>query len=143
MIRAVLDTNIIISGSLWGGTPRQIMQAIAHQQLKPITSEALLEELAEVIQRPKFAERLKKISRTPTEIVEEYVKMAEIFEAVTFPHVIIPEDPDDDMVLACAIGGKVDAIVSGNSHLLKLGVYENIPIWDVHDFWEHLSSPPP
>lgn len=65
MIRALLDTNVIISGRLWGGVPRQIMQAISDQKFMPIISEALLEELTEVLERPKSAERLKKIGRTP------------------------------------------------------------------------------
>jgi predicted nucleic acid-binding protein len=43
------------------------------------------------------------------------------------PPVII-EDPDDDVVLACAVAAQVDLVVSGDPHLVKLGQYEGIPI---------------
>ena len=43
--------------------------------------------------------------------------------------VVMITDPDDDAVLACAIGAQAEAIVSGDSHLLQLGHYQGIPIW--------------
>ncbi len=140
MTRVVLDTNIIISGRLWGGAPRQIMQAIGDQKFKPIISEALLEELTEVLGRPKFAERLQKIERTPAQIVEEYLQIAEVVEPVIFSQTIVEADPDDDAVIACAVGGQADAVVTGNIHLLNLGSYETIHIWDVHQFLAFLSD---
>lgn len=140
MTRVVLDTNIIISGRLWGGAPRQVMQAIGDQKFKPIISEALLEELTEVLGRPKFAERLQKIERTPAQIVEEYLQVAEVVEPVIFSQTIVEADPDDDAVIACAVGGQADAVVTGNIHLLNLGSYETIPIWDVHQFLAFLSD---
>ena len=41
---------------------------------------------------------------------------------------VIAADPSDDMVLACAVAGKADYIVSGDPHLLDLGEYEGIRI---------------
>jgi predicted nucleic acid-binding protein len=52
----------------------------------------------------------------------------------------ILEDPKDDMVLACALGGKVDFIISGDDDLLRLVTYESIRIWDVNRFLEYLSQ---
>jgi predicted nucleic acid-binding protein len=43
------------------------------------------------------------------------------------PPVVI-DDPDDDAVLACAVAAKVDLVVSGDPHLVKLAHYEGIPI---------------
>jgi predicted nucleic acid-binding protein len=41
---------------------------------------------------------------------------------------VILADPDDDIVLATAVGGSADAIVSGDAHLLGIGEFRGIPI---------------
>jgi predicted nucleic acid-binding protein len=50
-----------------------------------------------------------------------------LIEPVVIEPVIIA-DPDDDVVLACAIAARAEAIVSGDNHLLDLKQYEGIPI---------------
>jgi uncharacterized protein len=50
---------------------------------------------------------------------------------VVVPAIIPPaiiEDSDDDSVLACAVAAKVELVVSGDPHLLKLEQYEGVPI---------------
>ena len=49
MIRAVLDTNIIVSGLGWGGTPAAVLDAIVNGQVDLVTSPALLDELRRVL----------------------------------------------------------------------------------------------
>lgn len=41
---------------------------------------------------------------------------------------IVPNDPDDDHVLACALTARAELIVSGDSDLLELNIYQGIPI---------------
>jgi predicted nucleic acid-binding protein len=48
----------------------------------------------------------------------------------------VPDDPDDNRVLECAVEGKADFIVSGDRHLLRLGSYEAIEIVTVRQFLE-------
>ena len=50
-MHVVLDTNILVSGLLWGGPPRQILVAARAQKLTLSTSQALLDELQIVFQR--------------------------------------------------------------------------------------------
>jgi predicted nucleic acid-binding protein len=60
---------------------------------------------------------------------------------VVVPAIITPviiEDPDDDAVLACAVAAKVDLVVSGDPHLVKLAQYEGIPIVTPADAVERL-----
>lgn len=71
--------------------------------------------------------------------MEEYLQVTTVVEPVIFSQIIVEADPDDDAVIACAVGGKASAIVTGNIHLLKLGSYEGIPIWDVHEFLNFLD----
>ena len=54
----------------------------------------------------------------------------------------VPDDPDDDMVLACAVDGMADLIVSGDRHLLDLGEYRDIPIITAREFLDRLRSEP-
>jgi predicted nucleic acid-binding protein len=46
----------------------------------------------------------------------------------------VPDDPDDNIIIACAIESEADAIVSGDQHLLSLGSYHGIPIVKAVDF---------
>jgi predicted nucleic acid-binding protein len=54
---------------------------------------------------------------------------------------VIVADPKDDAVIACAIGGNADYIISGDRHLLTLGQYRSIPIWDVTGFLASRMEP--
>ncbi len=139
MIRVVLDTNIVISGTLWSGTPSLIMQAIWQVQIKPVTSEVLLDELRDVLERPKFSERLILIGKTSRQIVEDFATHADVIEVEKIERTVMA-DEDDDQVLACAKTGHVDYVVSGDPHLLDLLQYEEIPILNVAAFVIHLAG---
>ena len=52
----------------------------------------------------------------------------------------VPGDEDDEMVLACAVDGQANVVVSGDQHLLALGVFRGIDIITVRQFMERLSS---
>ena len=68
-MRAVADTNTVISGLLWQGTPRQILDAALYNTIELFTSVALLAEMEEVLHREKFARRLSLANLTPDEFV--------------------------------------------------------------------------
>ncbi|MGB1287019.1 MAG: putative toxin-antitoxin system toxin component, PIN family [Aggregatilineales bacterium] len=139
MIRVVLDTNIIISGSLWRGTPSDVLQTIYRDDVQAIVSEDMLDELKDVLHRKKFQKPLARATKTPDETIAEYLSACEIVEpAIINP--VIEDDPDDDVVLACAVGGAADYIVSGDPHLLQLKSYQRISLVDVHKFLALLSE---
>ena len=126
-VRVVADTNTVVSGLLWHGPPRQVLDAARAGTLQLYTTAVLLAELDEVLQRPKFAQRLTLAGVTTHALVLGYAALARLIE----PAVIVPvveEDPDDDAVLACAVAAQAEAIVSGDSHLLDLKEYEKIPV---------------
>lgn len=56
-MKLLLDTNTVVSGALWGGPPRQILDLARAGRFRLYTSTALLLELAEVLGRTKFAAR--------------------------------------------------------------------------------------
>jgi len=53
-VRAVIDTNVLLSGLLWHGQPHMLLEHVRSGTLAMVSSPALLAELAEVIGRAKF-----------------------------------------------------------------------------------------
>jgi putative PIN family toxin of toxin-antitoxin system len=139
MLRAVLDTNIIISGLLWGGLPGRIFQAALNEAFTAVLTEALLAETMRVLSRDKFISQITARQIDLTKIQEQYRAAAEIVEPADILGNVV-RDPKDVMVLACAVGGKADYIVSGDHDLLTLVVYENIAIVSAAQFLVHLST---
>ena len=139
MIRIVLDTNVIISGWLCSGSPRQIINIARQRQVQSVISEMLLDEFRDVLHRPKFAVRLSNIGKTVNEILSEHLEFTEIVEPAQIAPVI-DRDPDDDAVLACAIGGNVQYIVTGDDHLLALKHFREIGIIEVNQFLAILKA---
>lgn len=139
-VRVVLDTNVIISGLLWRGAPRQVITAARDAQIELFSSVELLDELEEVLQRPKLAARLAQIGKTPAELVDEYLALAVIIAAAPLADPV-SADPDDDAVLACALAARAEAIVSGDDDLLTLQVFQTIPILTASAFLARLASP--
>ena len=126
-MRVVADTNTVVSGLLWRGNPRQVMEAARSGTLQLYTTPSLLAEIEDVLQRPKFAHRLSLAGVTARNLVMGYPALARLIEPAVIDPVILP-DPDDDAVLACAVAAQAEAIVTGDAHLLDLKQYEGIPI---------------
>ena len=126
-MRPVLDTDVVASALLWGGTPERLIGAAGEGTLELFTSEALLAELAGILGRARFAARLRHKSLSAAEIVARYREIAEIVEAAPIEEARL-RDPDDAAVLACALAAHAEAVVSGDDDLHALGSYQGIPI---------------
>jgi len=128
-VRVVLDTNTLVSGVISpGGPPRRLLDGVRMQAFELCSSATLLAELLDVLSREKFAARLAQAGLTPQGIVGELRRLTYMAAPQEVPRVI-ENDADDDHVLACALSGQVDLIVSGDRHLHGLGgQYQGIPI---------------
>lgn len=119
----VLDTNVIISAVLFGGTPREVLEMVIAGRLKAFVSPAMLAELREVLARPRFHMSGRQVER----LVEEFRGLArEVEPAVQVA--AVPSDPDDDRVLECAVAAGADFVVTGDNHLLDLDRFHGIRI---------------
>ena len=99
-MRVVLDTNVVMSALLWRGAPHQLLEAIRQRpSIQLCSSAALLEELADVLTRPSATQRLAIIGKTAREVLADYVDAVELVEPLSVPRVV-PDDPDDDQVIA-------------------------------------------
>lgn len=126
-MRAVIDTNVLLSGLLWRGAPHRLIEAVRAGELTFITSPALLAELGEVIHRPKFNAILARSRIDPEQMLGELRRLAEIVDPPPLS-AQVSRDPDDDAVLALAAASQADLIISGDADLLVLGSYAGIPI---------------
>lgn len=127
-MRIVLDTNVVLSALLWRGTPYRLLDAIRQRgEARLFSSPALLDELAEVLTRPSAIKRLAVIGRTAREVLADYVETVEVVEPEQVLRVV-PNDADDDQVIAAAVAAGANWIVSGDTDLLSIGSYQGIPI---------------
>jgi putative PIN family toxin of toxin-antitoxin system len=136
MSRVVLDTNVYISALLFGGLPGSVLDLAILGAFTLILSPALLDELDEKL-RAKFEMTMEDTAflRARLETLGEIVEPGEVLK-------VIVDDPDDNRVLECAVKGKADLIVSGDRHLLKLGMYRGIKIVTVRQFMESVEGSP-
>jgi putative PIN family toxin of toxin-antitoxin system len=127
-VRIVLDSNVVFSALLWRGTPYRLLEAIRQQpSVQLCSSSTLLEELAEILARPAASKRLASIGKSVHNVLADYLDVIERVEPTAVPRAIFA-DPDDDHVLAAALAGRADLIVSGDRHLLDLGQFQDIRI---------------
>ncbi len=126
-MRAVLDTNVVVSALIWGGPPLELLRLATEGGLALFTSPILLEELREVLHRPHLAARLLQQRQSVDDALTLYAALAESVVPVELP-TVASVDPDDDHVIATAVAASADLIVSGDRHLLTLQTYGSIPI---------------
>ena len=126
-MRIAADTNTVISGLLWHGAPREVLNLSRTGHIVLVTSPVLLAELEDVLQREKFAKRLDIARVTPDDLVMGYAALATVVKPASIDPVLL-NDPADDAVLACALAGNARHIVSGDRHLLNLKSYRRISI---------------
>ena len=140
-MRVVADTNILISGLLWRGSPHRVLQAAEGGLIRLFSSVPLLEELEAVLRRDKFSSKLKDRGEDPqTAMARIRGGVFLVSPAKIEPVVIV--DPDDDAVLACAVAASAEAVVSGDPHLLALKQYAGIPILTAIDLLLALDRRP-
>ena len=127
--RVVLDTNILISAIVFGGPPRKVLEMVIGGDVNCSLSFAILDELRDVLQRPKFG-------FSPDQTVAVIDELNGICDMLNPPRRIrrIKFDPDDNRILECAVEAQADSIISGDAHLLELGDYRGIPIMSPSDF---------
>ena len=125
MARVVLDTNVVVSALLWGGHAFQLLQAARYGRIQLFASTSLCQELEGVLSRPKFQNQLSVNQLSPLALSQLYAGMVTTVDAPALK-ASVSRDPQDDMVLACALAAKADVIVTGDEDLLTLSHFQHI-----------------
>lgn len=128
MIRAVLDANVVISAYLnIGGKPARVLSLARRNSIEICLSPQIIREIVETLLKP----RLVRIHKDKREDVLAFAKALTEIATIT-PGILevtaVKDDPDDNKILACAVEGRVDFIISGDHHLTDLKEYKNIRI---------------
>ncbi|QHU99316.1 putative toxin-antitoxin system toxin component, PIN family [Synechocystis sp. CACIAM 05] len=136
-MKVVLDTNLWLSGWLWQGLPGNLIKLARKKEILTCTSVEILQEVEKVLSYQKLQKRLALLSLTTEEIL---LAMGEISTIYPIHPLEVRElrDPKDAMVLATAIAAQADVIISGDSDLLILETYQNIPIFTAKQFLDSL-----
>ena len=130
-MRVVLDTNVFIAAVVADGLCRDLVRVRVLPHML-ITSEPLLQELR-TISRARFA-----VDPVELPLLAQLNEEAEIVTPAEFRGGIC-RDEDDDVVLATALAGKADVIVTGDEDLLVLKKFRGIEILSPRKFLERLD----
>jgi len=130
MLNIVVDTNVLISAIGWNGSERELVDKCFQEIFRLIVSRDLLDEFERVVFYKKF------------DFVPAYKKVEFLGALSEFSRIIRPTckldvikvDPADNIILECALEGKVDYIVSGDKHLLNLKEFNGIKILKPAEF---------
>ena len=139
-MRIVLDTNILVSALLApNGPPGRLLAAVKRGDVTLVTSDVQIEELRRVLGRDRLQSRIR-----PQEAADLLDNLPAVGAVVTdLPAVHLSPDPADDLILAAAISGRANLIVSGDrSHVLALGQVEGVPIVTARDALDRLPVTP-
>ena len=128
-MRAVLDTNVVMSAIFFDGMPLKIVRLAFARKVELVASRAVLSEYREVAER--LHEQFPSVNyRRPLAILESKLTMV---RPVALGESIC-RDPDDDAILACAIGGNAKVICSGDGDLLALDGFRGLEIMRPSEF---------
>lgn len=126
-MRVVLDTNVVVSALLWGGLPYRLLEMATMGAIQLYVSPVLLDELREVLARPHLAARFVGHRGSAAEALVLYAELATCVRPTSVP-AVVPDDPDDDHVIACARSAGATLIVTGDSDLLRLVQHDHVRI---------------
>jgi len=138
-MRVVLDPNLLISYLLThrGPIARIINVHLAGEDFTLLACVQLLEELERVLQYPKFRSYFTR--ETGLHFLALVISLSELVDVPDeVPHIV--RDPKDDYLIACALAGTADFIVSGDKDLLELEQTGKITILSPRQFVEWMSS---
>jgi putative PIN family toxin of toxin-antitoxin system len=132
-VKAVLDTNVVVSGIFFGGVPRSVLELWSDAKFELCLSPSIFDEYV------RTCERLSG-SRLGLEYLETLATL--IGHGTLVPNtesVPITADADDDKFMACArqVGA---VVVSGDQHLLAVDGWEGVEVLTPRDFLTRLSA---
>ena len=126
-MRAVVDTNILVRALIKPhGTVGPVLLRLRHGDYTLLYAQLLLEELVDVLNRPRIREKYQLTDQDIQTVVGLILLRGE--PVASEKRITACRDPKDDKFLEIAVAGGADVIVSGDEDLLTLHPYAGIPI---------------
>ena len=127
-MKIVIDTNIVISGTFFGGYPRKILEAVVNDKVNSFANVAIVNEYTEIVEEM----IVKKSGNIDKNILSPFINKLKMVDHVS--KVKVSRDEYDDKFIECAIDSNATYIVSGDGDLLEKKEYQNIQIITAKDF---------
>ena len=134
-MKIVLDANIFISSFFWGGNPRIIVERVIAGTDELFITKEILDEIQDVIERPKF--------HADENQIHYYINsIEEIGNRITVKKHIKngSKDKDDNKYIECGITANADFLISGDLHLLELEKYDKLKIVTAKNYLDIINS---
>jgi putative PIN family toxin of toxin-antitoxin system len=126
-MRVVVDTNVLVRAVIRPqGTVGPMLLRLRQGEYTLLTSRALLEELIDVLNRPRIRGKYHLTDQDIQTVVGLLLLRGE--QVMPTERIVTCRDPRDDKFLEVAVAGKADVIVSGDQDLLDLHPYAGIAI---------------
>lgn len=128
MTRIVLDTNVIVSALVFGGLPRAVLELVEAKHYELFYSPPIQAEVRRVLQDRFY---------WPAAVLNDVLPVVWSMGEMVVPQIevsAVPNDPDDNRIIECALESKAAFIVSGDRHLLSLRNYQLISIVSPRQF---------
>ena len=132
-MRVFLDTNVLVAAFATRGLCTDVLRIVLTEH-DLVTGEVVLEELRDVL--PK---RLKLPPGTVADIMA-LLRAQEVVQKPADPSSLPIRDPDDRWILASAVAGGVDVLVTGDQDLLSVAPRAPIPILSPRGLWDRFRS---
>ena len=132
-MRVFLDTNVLVAAFATRGLCADVVRTVlADHEL--ITGDVVLPELRTVLE-----ERITLPASTVTEIVA-LLRAQEVVPKPAEPSPLLMRDEDDRWIVASAVAGQADVLVTGDHDLPSVSEQSPVPIVSPRGFWEQLRS---
>ena len=130
MIRAVIDTNVLVSAMISrDGNEALIVLAVSQGLVVPCVSVEILREYSGVLQRERFGFSSQEVEAV-LGLFQRHGLLREAFSVAK-----LSPDPDDDKFIACALAGEVDFLVTGNKRHFPRSEGPGPKIVNAEDRW--------
>jgi len=135
-MKAILDTNVVVSGIFFGGIPRKIIEYGQKRIFANVISHEILNEYTDVVKRVGVQYS---VTRAMV-ILDSIVAASELTFSILLKEPVCA-DPKDDKFISAAVAAKVTIIVSGDKHLKAISGWAGITVLSPNAFWEKISKP--
>jgi putative PIN family toxin of toxin-antitoxin system len=133
-VRVFLDTNVLVSAFATRGLCADVLRLVLAEHTL-VTSDVVVRELERVLRS-----RIR-LPRTKVEDIVAFLREHEVVPKPPVPSSLPIRDEDDRWVLASAVAGAAEVLVTGDSDLLNVAAQAPLKIVDPRGFWQLASRP--
>ncbi len=132
-MRVFLDTNVLVSAFATRGLCADVLRRVLHEE-ELIVGKVVLRELRRVL-RDKL-----KVPPAQIDAVEQLLREHEVVPKPRKPAPLALRDADDKWIVASAVAGRADVLVTGDRDLLAAAAEAPLPVLDPRGFWALLQQ---